>query len=103
MPATSSSLFCKLKLMKFVSISTRYGGTRAELWARNKEERFKCTEPWCNETFTRKNDVVRHLKNALVHRKDAGDIIDPDKKCRYCGADLSRSDAKVRRFLLYIA
>jgi len=37
-PEINSSLFCKLKLIKFVSMSTRYGGTRAVLWAKNKEE-----------------------------------------------------------------
>ena len=38
MPLTSSILFCKLKLMKLVSIITRYGGTRASLCCRNKDE-----------------------------------------------------------------
>ena len=37
-PLTNSSLFCRLKLMKFVSINTRYGGTRAVLCWRNREE-----------------------------------------------------------------
>jgi len=30
-PDINSNLFCKLKLIKFVSMSTRYGGTRAVL------------------------------------------------------------------------
>lgn len=38
MPPISSSLFWRLKLMKFVSMSTRYGGTRASLCCRNNEE-----------------------------------------------------------------
>jgi len=37
-PLTNSSLFCKLKLIKLVSISTRYGGTSAVLCCRNIEE-----------------------------------------------------------------
>lgn len=37
-PLIKSNLFCKLKLIKFVSIKTRYGGTRAALCARNREE-----------------------------------------------------------------
>ena len=37
-PEINSSLFCKLKLIKFVSMSTRYGGTRAVLCAKNKED-----------------------------------------------------------------
>ena len=37
-PLTNSSLFCKLKLMKLVSISTRYGGTSAVLCCRNIDE-----------------------------------------------------------------
>lgn len=38
MPPISSSLFCKLKFMKFVSMSTRYGGTSASLCCRNNDE-----------------------------------------------------------------
>lgn len=38
MPDTNSSLFCKLKLMKLVSIRTRYGGTKAVLWAKKKDD-----------------------------------------------------------------
>ena len=38
MPLTNSSLFCKLKLIKFVSIRTRYGGTSAVLCAKNKDD-----------------------------------------------------------------
>ena len=38
MPLTSSNLFWRLKLMKLVSIRTRYGGTRAVLCCRKREE-----------------------------------------------------------------
>lgn len=38
MPPTSSSLFCKLKLIKLVSIRTRYGGTRDVLCAKKRED-----------------------------------------------------------------
>jgi hypothetical protein len=38
MPLMRSSLFCKLKFIKFVSMSTRYGGTSAELCARNNDD-----------------------------------------------------------------
>lgn len=38
MPCTRSSLFWSEKLMKFVSIRTRYGGARAVLWVRKRED-----------------------------------------------------------------
>ena len=37
-PDTSSSLFCKLKLIKFVSTSTRYGGPSEALCDKKSEE-----------------------------------------------------------------
>lgn len=38
MPLISSSLFCRLKLMKFVSMSTRYGGARAVLCCKKRAD-----------------------------------------------------------------
>ncbi len=38
MPWTSSILFCRLKLMKFVSTITRYGGPSAVLCEKKSEE-----------------------------------------------------------------
>lgn len=49
MALTSSSLFCRLKFMKFVSIKTRYGGTSSVLWARNIDDAtcgLKCRCWW---------------------------------------------------------
>lgn len=66
---------------------------------KRKVGRFKCLEPWCKETFTRRNDVTRHLKNAAVHRaRDGNQTVerDSDKRCKFCNADLSRSDARAR-------
>ncbi|KAJ7594952.1 hypothetical protein C8J56DRAFT_1044668 [Mycena floridula] len=65
---------------------------------KRKAGRFKCTVVWCKETFTRRNDVNRHLKNAAVHRnrEGAGEDDGDDKRCKFCNADLSRADARVR-------
>ena len=38
MPLTSSNLFWRLKLIKLVSMRTRYGGTRALLCCKNRDE-----------------------------------------------------------------
>lgn len=57
-PLTSSSLFWRLKLMKFVSIRTRYGGTSAVLCARNNEE-----ATWGLDTMTRKISPISTKKN----------------------------------------
>jgi hypothetical protein len=49
MALTSSSLFCRLKFMKFVSIKTRYGGTSSVLCARNMDDAtcgLKCVDNW---------------------------------------------------------
>lgn len=58
---------------------------------------FLCPHDWCKETFTRKNDVKRHLLNAAVHRNDNPDRAEDDtKRCKRCQADLSRPDARAR-------
>ncbi|KAF6760307.1 hypothetical protein DFP72DRAFT_102300 [Ephemerocybe angulata] len=61
---------------------------------------FKCEFPGCNATFTRKNDVQRHMKSASAHRnfeqEAKGDF--DDKKCPRCGRILSREDSARRHF-----
>ncbi|KAF6752829.1 hypothetical protein DFP72DRAFT_784689, partial [Ephemerocybe angulata] len=50
--------------------------------------RFRCTEPKCSETFTRKNDVKRHAID--VHKGQKA-------YCRPgCGKGLSRDDSLAR-------
>ncbi|KAJ6497721.1 hypothetical protein C8R45DRAFT_926364 [Mycena sanguinolenta] len=55
-------------------------------------KRYPCTVPGCNESFTRLNDVLRHVKNAAIHKSErtAGPF------CSKCGEELSRPDAARR-------
>jgi len=79
------------------------GGGDSSAKKRRKINRYPCPVPNCKETFTRRNDVRRHVRNAAVHRDQpdalailgevAGDI---STRCKYCGTDLSRSDARMR-------
>ncbi|KAJ7244167.1 hypothetical protein B0H12DRAFT_1129723 [Mycena haematopus] len=55
-------------------------------------KRHPCTVPGCTESFTRPNDVQRHIKNAAIHRseRNVGPV------CSKCGDELSRPDAARR-------
>jgi len=57
---------------------------------------YHCPKPGCTATFTRSNDVTRHLLNASVHKWTAGDT---STRCRKCGEELSRPDARKRHEL----
>ncbi|KAF5348634.1 hypothetical protein D9758_006870 [Tetrapyrgos nigripes] len=77
------------------------GGSSKYKRRKVKVNRYPC--PLCNDTFTRRNDVRRHLKNAAVHRDQPealailGEAVgDTGTRCKYCGTDLSRSDARMR-------
>ncbi|THU85712.1 hypothetical protein K435DRAFT_869034 [Dendrothele bispora CBS 962.96] len=70
---------------------------------KRKVNRYPCPVPNCRETFTRRNDVRRHVKNAAVHRDQPealailGEVTgDASTRCKYCGTDLSRADARMR-------
>ncbi|KAG6841383.1 hypothetical protein C0991_011723 [Blastosporella zonata] len=56
-----------------------------------------CPHTWCTSTFTRSNDLARHLTTALTHKEPAP--VDPSKVCRMCGEEFSRSDARNRHEL----
>ncbi|KAK0486136.1 hypothetical protein IW261DRAFT_782037 [Armillaria novae-zelandiae] len=62
-------------------------------------ERFRCTIPGCTKTFTRKNDVTRHIRASGAHPdyQEQSDNV----KCKICGIDLSRSDARLRHERTY--
>lgn len=61
---------------------------------RKTGDRYPCTVEGCTKTFTRRNDVERHMKSSAAHPelKNADDT----KKCGLCGTDLSRADARLR-------
>ncbi|KAJ3936773.1 MAG: hypothetical protein NXY57DRAFT_984153, partial [Lentinula lateritia] len=69
---------------------------------KRKVNRYPCPVSLCKETFTRRNDVRRHIKNAAVHRDSPealallGEVVGAGTRCKYCNADLSRSDARMR-------
>ncbi|KAF9073584.1 hypothetical protein BDP27DRAFT_285741 [Rhodocollybia butyracea] len=69
---------------------------------KRKVNRYPCPVPLCKETFTRRNDVRRHIKNAAVHRDSPealallGEAVVTGTRCKYCNADLSRADARMR-------
>ncbi|KAK1230483.1 hypothetical protein PQX77_006411 [Marasmius sp. AFHP31] len=69
---------------------------------KRKTNRYPCLVAGCKETFTRKNDVRRHVMNAAIHRDspEALKLQNKDKdiptRCTYCNADLSRPDARMR-------
>ncbi|KAL0581350.1 hypothetical protein V5O48_000726 [Marasmius crinis-equi] len=66
---------------------------------RRKTNRYPCLISGCKETFTRKNDVRRHVMNAAIHR-DSPEALQlqgkPGTRCKLCNADLSRADARMR-------
>ncbi|KAJ3749435.1 hypothetical protein DFH05DRAFT_673691 [Lentinula detonsa] len=69
---------------------------------KRKVNRYPCPVPLCKETFTRRNDVRRHIRNAAVHRDSPealallGEAVGAGTRCKFCNADLSRSDARMR-------
>lgn len=69
---------------------------------KRKVNRYECPVPLCKETFTRRNDVRRHIKNAAIHRDSPealallGEAVGTGTRCKFCNADLSRSDARMR-------
>ncbi|KAH0588772.1 hypothetical protein H2248_004573 [Termitomyces sp. 'cryptogamus'] len=58
------------------------------------EPTIRCPYKWCKSTFTRSNDLARHLATASMHREPVP--ADPSKRCRLCGEEFSRSDARNR-------
>lgn len=58
------------------------------------EPTIRCPYKWCKSTFTRSNDLARHLTTASMHRERVH--VDPSKRCRLCGEEFSRSDARNR-------
>ena len=60
---------------------------------KGKSPRFPCPEKWCDKTFSRSNDVLRHLLNASEHKHANGDT---STCCQKCGEELSRPDARRR-------
>ncbi|KAJ7106035.1 hypothetical protein C8R43DRAFT_1140654 [Mycena crocata] len=65
-------------------------------------KRHSCTVPGCTESFTRPNDVLRHIKNAAIHKgttQQAEALAASSTLCKYCGEELSRADAARRHEL----
>ncbi|KAJ7782742.1 hypothetical protein B0H16DRAFT_1494187 [Mycena metata] len=65
-------------------------------------KRHPCTVPGCHESFTRPNDVLRHVKNAAIHKgsaQQAEALAASSTLCKYCGEELSRADAARRHEL----
>ncbi|KAJ7039072.1 hypothetical protein C8F04DRAFT_1087007 [Mycena alexandri] len=65
-------------------------------------KRHPCTVPGCHESFTRPNDVLRHVKNAAIHKgsaQQAAALAASSTLCKYCGEELSRADAARRHEL----
>ncbi|KAJ7496965.1 hypothetical protein FB451DRAFT_1457032 [Mycena latifolia] len=65
-------------------------------------KRHPCTVPGCTESFTRPNDVLRHIKNAAIHKgttQQAEALAASSTLCKYCGEELSRADAARRHEL----
>ncbi|KAJ7125072.1 hypothetical protein C8R44DRAFT_734384 [Mycena epipterygia] len=65
-------------------------------------KRHPCTVPGCTESFTRLNDVLRHIKNAAIHKgttQQAEALASSPTVCKKCGEELSRPDAARRHEL----
>jgi len=66
-------------------------------------KRHPCPVPGCTESFTRPNDVLRHIKNAAIHKgtvQQAEALAAANSTlCKYCGEELSRADAARRHEL----
>ncbi|KAF9039435.1 hypothetical protein BDZ89DRAFT_1060878 [Hymenopellis radicata] len=69
--------------------SSLVGGKR-----RKTGDRYPCSVAGCTKTFTRRNDVERHIKSSGAHPEIK--IVDESKRCKHCGTDLSRADARLR-------
>lgn len=66
---------------------------------RGAPKRHPCPVPGCSESFTRLNDVLRHVKNAGIHKgtpQQAEALAASSTLCKYCGEELSRADAARR-------
>ncbi|KAF8891762.1 hypothetical protein BD779DRAFT_1670727 [Infundibulicybe gibba] len=66
-----------------------------------KLKRHLCPIAGCGETFTRRNDVLRHQRNAAKHRGIFRQNQDEESRtrCKFCGEELSRADARKRHEL----
>ncbi|KAF7362198.1 hypothetical protein MVEN_00565900 [Mycena venus] len=65
-------------------------------------KRHPCTVPGCTESFTRPNDVLRHIRNAAIHKgstQQAEALAASSTLCKFCGEELSRADAARRHEL----
>ncbi|KAF9012490.1 hypothetical protein BDQ17DRAFT_1419875 [Cyathus striatus] len=60
----------------------------------NNKKVYKCE--LCPKIFTRRNDVKRHMGNASIHKGAIPSDMNSDTRCRRCGEELSRLDARVR-------
>lgn len=75
---------------------------RKRTTAQAAPKRHPCTVPGCTESFTRLNDVLRHIKNAAIHKgttQQAEALAASSTLCKYCGEELSRADAARRHEL----
>ncbi|GLB37759.1 hypothetical protein LshimejAT787_0408100 [Lyophyllum shimeji] len=59
---------------------------------------IRCPYAWCPSTFTRPRDLERHLATALMHNSTKTGS-DASKRCRKCGKEFSRADARKRHEL----
>ncbi|KAF8070764.1 hypothetical protein FPV67DRAFT_1042448 [Lyophyllum atratum] len=60
---------------------------------------IRCPYGWCSSTFTRIGDLERHLTTASIHNPTKAGTADSSKRCRKCGEQFSRSDARNRHEL----
>jgi len=60
---------------------------------------IQCPYTWCSSTFTRSGDLERHLATASMHNPTKADSSDSSKRCRKCGEEFSRPDARNRHEL----
>ncbi|KAJ2925124.1 hypothetical protein H1R20_g11952, partial [Candolleomyces eurysporus] len=58
--------------------------------------KFACPMPSCGKTFTRKNDVARHMKSAAAHRDFMSEDANSEARCAKCNRILSRFDSAKR-------
>ncbi|KAJ7350449.1 hypothetical protein DFH08DRAFT_110700 [Mycena albidolilacea] len=68
---------------------------------RAASKRYPCTVPGCTESFTRRNDMKRHVKNAAIHKGSVqqAEALANSPVCQFCGEELSRPDAARRHEL----
>ncbi|KAJ6589805.1 hypothetical protein DFH09DRAFT_1074326 [Mycena vulgaris] len=75
---------------------------RKKIVTRAASKRHSCTVPGCTESFTRPGDVLRHIKNAAIHKGSAQQVEALAANpifCKLCGEELSRADAARRHEL----